>query len=90
MNFLRAMNMDENVYERPTEFMPDRYIKNRFGTKFDAEKDAETGRKEQYGFGLGRKICPGQWFARNTLVFSPPHPPKLQTSVKANLDISSF
>ncbi|PUU80910.1 cytochrome P450 [Tuber borchii] len=62
-----AMNMDENVYEKPQDFMPERYIRNRFGTKFNAEKDAETGRKEQYGFGLGRKICPGQWFARNTL-----------------------
>jgi len=68
------MNMDENVYEKPQDFMPERYIRNRFGTKFDAEKDAETGRKEQYGFGLGRKICPGQWFARNTLVSYPPLP----------------
>lgn len=60
--------MDENVYENPEIFNPERYIRNKFGTKFEASQDEESGRKEQYAFGVGRKACPGERFGRDALV----------------------
>ncbi|KAI9924218.1 hypothetical protein MW887_007168 [Aspergillus wentii] len=48
-----GMNMDENVFENPTAFNPDRYVEN---------PDLPVS-----AFGFGRRLCPGHRVARSTL-----------------------
>ncbi|KAH8077890.1 cytochrome P450 [Cristinia sonorae] len=47
---------DEEVYEKPYMFYPDRFLQNEFGTIAGTD---DTGRRNDLHFGAGRRICPG-------------------------------
>lgn len=52
-----AMALDENKYDRPLEFLPERWL----------EKSEDGGDRFVNFFGHGRRICTGRHIARNSL-----------------------
>jgi cytochrome P450 len=64
-----SINHDESFYNSPASFDPSRYIQNESGGSLSAGSlDANKGRKVNYTFGAGRRVCPGQRFAENNLM----------------------
>jgi cytochrome P450 len=64
-----TINHDESFYKSPKTFDPSRYLQNEFGSAVAAENmDAYKGRRVNYTFGAGRRVCPGQRFAENNLM----------------------
>ncbi|KAF9468283.1 cytochrome P450 [Collybia nuda] len=55
---------DPEVYERPEEFWPDRYVMSEFGTK--AGVDSQDFRAS-LPFGSGKRLCPGMSLATMSL-----------------------
>ncbi|KAH8597601.1 cytochrome P450 [Bisporella sp. PMI_857] len=55
-----TINHDPEFYDQPEEYNPDRFIKDPFGAKKGV---SQVGRKVVYGFGSGRRECPGKDFA---------------------------
>ena len=53
MLFSGSLFHDEEAYENPSVFNPDRFIKREFGTREEA-KDEDKIRRNTYAFGLGR------------------------------------
>lgn len=64
-----AIHNDETHYERPDDFMPDRFSNNESGTRVLVEEPTES-RQTTYAFGAGRRACPGHRLAKNSLVSS--------------------
>lgn len=58
--------MDEDLYERATEFMPERFLQSENG--FRSEVSDREGMRRTYAFGAGRCICPGSHLTENSLV----------------------
>lgn len=63
-----AIHMDENEYETPQEYRPERFLKNKYGCKAEGYRP-DDNRRVTYGFGAGRRVCPGQRLAENSLVY---------------------
>lgn len=63
-----AIHHDPNEYENPSEFIPERFVNNKFGIKSENLLHENDGRRVTYGFGAGRRICPGQRLSENSLV----------------------
>jgi hypothetical protein len=63
-----AIHRDESEYNQPEEFMPDRFLNNQFGTRNPVDESMDDHRRTSYGFGAGRRVCPGQRLAKNSLV----------------------
>ncbi|KAK5107151.1 hypothetical protein LTR62_001676 [Meristemomyces frigidus] len=61
-----AIHQDESQYHRPAEFIPERWLDNKYGTKH-SNPDID-GRRATYGFGAGRRVCSGQRLAENSLM----------------------
>ena len=61
-----TIHRDEKEYNAPDEFIPDRWLGNRYGTV--GSEVQEEGRREMYGFGAGRRVCSGQTMAENSMV----------------------
>ncbi|GKZ48832.1 hypothetical protein AbraIFM66951_001073 [Aspergillus brasiliensis] len=64
-----AIHMDESEYEEPSRFNPDRFQGNKFGCKVN-RNDADDHRRATYAFGAGRRVCPGQRLAENSLMIN--------------------
>lgn len=62
-----AIHHDENEYDNPSVFNPDRWIGNTYGTKEGIDMLPNEQRKTAYGWGAGRRICPGQKMAETSL-----------------------
>lgn len=56
---------DADIYERPEDFWPDRWLLSEFGTKPGVD---DTDRRNNIWFGSGRRFCPGVHLATNSLV----------------------
>ncbi|KAJ7263401.1 cytochrome P450 [Mycena rebaudengoi] len=55
---IRAMSMNENLYHNPRSFIPERYL----------PQPAGSGEPQfSSSFGFGRRICPGQYLADNSV-----------------------
>lgn len=63
-----AIHHDDGEYDQPEEFIPDRFLNNKFGTRNPVNESTEDHRRTSYGFGAGRRVCPGQRLAKNSLV----------------------
>ncbi|KAF4546331.1 putative cytochrome P450 [Lasiodiplodia theobromae] len=62
-----AISRDESEYKDPDRFFPERFLGNRFGTQV-ADDGNDDLRKPSYAFGGGRRVCPGQYLAQNSLL----------------------
>ncbi|KIK00846.1 hypothetical protein K443DRAFT_678870 [Laccaria amethystina LaAM-08-1] len=62
---LWAMFHDERYFDRPEEFLPERFLKHPFGVRPDVEDD--PARRPNMLFGGGRRVCPGLAFAKTSL-----------------------
>lgn len=63
-----AIHRDEAEFERPDDFIPERFLSNKFGTSNSVDELTDSHRRATYGFGAGRRVCPGQRLAENSLV----------------------
>lgn len=63
-----AIHHDESEYERPDDFYPERFLHNKFGTRYPMNGTSDDHRRATYAFGAGRRVCPGQRLAENSLV----------------------
>jgi cytochrome P450 len=64
-----GINHDESFYDSPATFNPDRYVQNELGsTLASADPVTFKGRHTNYTFGAGRRVCPGQRFAENSMM----------------------
>ncbi|CAG7977580.1 unnamed protein product [Penicillium salamii] len=61
-----AIHHDPELYECPQDFVPERYEANPLGLKPDIQ-ELPDGIRQTYGFGAGRRICPGSHLAENSL-----------------------
>lgn len=61
-----TIHRDPSEYASPDEFVPERWLNNRYGIVGPEIK--EEGRREMYGFGAGRRVCSGQTMAENSMV----------------------
>ncbi|KIK52792.1 hypothetical protein GYMLUDRAFT_233260 [Collybiopsis luxurians FD-317 M1] len=55
-----AMSHDENDYNNPLEFKPERFLASKNRTEY--ERDPRT-----FVFGFGRRYCPGKYISQSTL-----------------------
>ena len=62
-----SIHRDVRIYDDPDEFIPERFLNNKYGTK-NGVIDADDTRRRTYAFGAGRRVCTGQHFAENSLV----------------------
>ncbi|KAJ6611223.1 cytochrome P450 [Mycena sp. CBHHK59/15] len=87
-----ALYHDPDVFEHPEVFNPDRFLQSKHGTRPGMDIDF----RDNFLFGGGRRICPGQWVARSTmqlttmrliwaLEFGPPTDPKTNESISREL-----
>ncbi|KAG9005193.1 hypothetical protein FRB90_010504 [Tulasnella sp. 427] len=58
-----AIYHDENLFDRPYEFLPERFLESPHGTKPDVDPQ-EVANIRDIPFGFGRRICPGAHLAR--------------------------
>ncbi|KAI4594264.1 hypothetical protein KJ359_008539 [Pestalotiopsis sp. 9143b] len=56
-----TIHRNEEEYDRPDEFIPERFMDNEFGLRPGYK--AGSGRRALYAFGSGRRQCPGEDFA---------------------------
>jgi cytochrome P450 len=60
------INHDESLYDAPDVYDPSRYMRSEYGCGLGVE--AAKGRRVNYTFGAGRRVCPGQRFAENSMI----------------------
>lgn len=66
-----TIHNDEHAYDNPQEFNPDRYLDNALGVKKEQQvSEKAEPRRATYVFGAGRRICPGEGFARNSVLLA--------------------
>ncbi|CAE6460257.1 unnamed protein product [Rhizoctonia solani] len=58
---------DPDVYERPEDFWPDRWLLNEFGTKPGVDNSDSA---KNTWFGNGRRSCPGVHLATNSVIIN--------------------
>ena len=57
----RAMSRDENDYPDPDQFNPERFM------SVDGDLNTNVRDPETFAFGFGRRVCPGKYFALETV-----------------------
>jgi cytochrome P450 len=62
------INHEPSFYNDPGTFNPERYLDNEYGAKLSIDPATYERRRINYTFGAGRRVCPGQRFAENTLL----------------------
>ncbi|KAF6808949.1 cytochrome P450 [Colletotrichum sojae] len=56
---------DERYFDKPEEFMPERFLDNPYGVRPEAADD--PARRDTFLFGGGRRICPGSGSAKTSM-----------------------
>ncbi|GAP82354.1 putative cytochrome p450 [Rosellinia necatrix] len=64
---LWALCHDETRYEQPTEFRPERYLKESAKERFESNNRIQPYGPDRFVWGAGRRICPGIYLADNSL-----------------------
>ena len=64
-----AISHDPDEYDRPDEFIPERFLENPTGTKHGGQSGGERDlqRESVYAFRDGRRECPGQQYGLDAL-----------------------
>ncbi|OHF03096.1 cytochrome P450 [Colletotrichum orchidophilum] len=66
-----GIHKDERWYDRPDEFVPERYLANPWGVRpAMAAAAARDKRHATYNFGAGRRMCPGLEYAENQILMT--------------------
>lgn len=66
-----SIHHDEEWYDDPSSFRPERYLDNPLGVKPSMLARAEReGRRPTWNFGSGRRICPGAEYAENQVLLT--------------------
>ncbi|OAL19209.1 hypothetical protein AYO22_09970 [Fonsecaea multimorphosa] len=71
-----SIHQDMSEYDRPEEFIPERFLHDKFGSKDRRSKaspdddDDQSHRRVTYAFGAGRRMCHGQRLAENSLMIN--------------------
>ncbi|PVH99883.1 cytochrome P450 [Periconia macrospinosa] len=66
-----TLNHNEEDYDRPEEWIPERFLENAYGLRPERFAPATLGsRRALYAFGSGRRICPGIDFAFTSLLLA--------------------
>ena len=65
-NHLRAIHMDPNLYENPSDFQPDRYL-NKPLSAADYINSNDPYDRDHFTYGAGRRVCPGVHVAERSL-----------------------
>ena len=63
-----SIHRDPEEYDEPDSFVPERFLESKFGSRKSEESELHDRRRATYSFGAGRRICPGQHLAENSLV----------------------
>lgn len=62
---------DEKWYANARDFDPQRYVENQWGVRPEMVGAAEReNRRPHYGFGTGRRVCPGLDYAENQVTMT--------------------
>jgi cytochrome P450 len=64
------INHDPSFYDSPDTFNPERYMDNEYGAAASLDPETYKGRRVNYTFGAGRRVCVGQRFAENTMIMT--------------------
>jgi cytochrome P450 len=62
------INHEPSFYDNPDTFNPERYLDNEYGAQSSIDPATYERRRINYTFGAGRRVCPGQRFAENTMI----------------------
>ncbi|KIW98759.1 uncharacterized protein Z519_00422 [Cladophialophora bantiana CBS 173.52] len=67
-----SIHQDTSEYNRPEEFIPERFLNDKFGSKGNNQSshDDESNRRVTYSFGARRRVCSGQRLAENSLMIN--------------------
>ena len=64
-----ALHMDPAIWHRPEDFNPDRFLdRPLLAPEYAASSDWE--KRDHYGYGAGRRICPGIHLAERNLIIA--------------------
>ncbi|CAI7579982.1 unnamed protein product [Penicillium pancosmium] len=63
-----SVHREKEVYDEGDSFIPERFLNNKFGSL--DEEEANDHRRTTYSFGAGRRVCPGQRLAENSLMLN--------------------
>jgi hypothetical protein len=66
-----SIHQDPTEYANPLEFVPERFLKNKFGSIKDDSSEENASHRVTYVFGAGRRVCAGQRLGENSLVGDP-------------------
>jgi cytochrome P450 len=59
-----AMHHDEKRWEKPSDFMPERYVTH---PKLASQYTSDGPDRDHFGYGAGRRVCPGIHLAERNL-----------------------
>lgn len=64
-----GLNMDEQRFPRPREFLPERYLGDD-QTSYEAATNGDASKRDHFVFGAGRRMCQGMHIADRSMFFA--------------------